>query len=346
MALRAFHDNPSIGGFGGESTPLLSVQDLLWSRNRKNTTKDHGKASSSSNHPSRPINHGSDGSGDAFCQIVKELVDNAVDACSSNETKKRIRVEIRPYSDPDIIDGNEQQDRRTLNETLVDDSRNEILQISVLDNGVGMDNIQNCVNAFHSSKRLGIDGDDSKEAELQTSGRYGIGLTLCLLHAQRLIPNSYACITSTTRESKHRTRAFFVVDTLGDSIECHREEVIDKRDPVESGTCVSLLVPVRQPLRRSVRIADNENLSNHKRYLTFAFNTLSISVQIPLHDMFGFSLFERVAHKQNLLGRDWQITLHAFDFVQTFILAWKCWHPLFRWYQFSFDHTYLWILTV
>jgi DNA topoisomerase VI subunit B len=246
MALQAFHANPSIGGFGGESTPLFAVRGPVRNRNQSTPPNSNEMVSVSSNHPSRPVNQGSDGSGDALCQIVKELVDNAVDACSSNEKHKRIRVEIKPYDTFHGVDGVE-DGRSNHDESEDDDSRNEILQISVLDNGSGMGNIQMCVNAFHSSKRHDIDADDSKEAELQASGRYGIGLTLCLLHAQRLIPNSYTCITSTTRESTHRTRAFFVVNTLGDAVECHREEVIDKKDPTESGTCVSLLVPVRKP---------------------------------------------------------------------------------------------------
>ena len=189
MALRAFHSNPSIGGFGGESSPSMNLLD---------TTGE---------------THLIQQDGDAFCQIVKELVDNAVDACCSTpEThNKRVKVEITPYN-----------------------SNEDILQVTISDNGCGMKDIQSCVDAFRSSKHTS-----------RTAGRYGIGLTLCLVHGQRLVPNSYACITSAIQKSKHFTRAFFVVDTDGDKVVCQKQEMILKTSPSESGTCVSLLVPVR-----------------------------------------------------------------------------------------------------
>jgi DNA topoisomerase VI subunit B len=192
MALRAFHANPSIGGFGGESTSAILLLD---SRKKKRNVGNLQQ------------------NGDALCQIVKELVDNAVDACETCETddkNHRVKVEILPYNDND-----------------------EILQVTISDNGCGMTNIQNCVNAFQSSK-----------GNSKTAGRYGIGLTLCLLHAQRLVPNSYGCITSATRETRHFTRALYFVDTRGDSVECQKTEKIPKTNKAESGTCVSLLVPV------------------------------------------------------------------------------------------------------
>jgi hypothetical protein len=67
-------------------------------------------------------------------------------------------------------------------------------------------------------------------------------LTLCLLHAQRCVPNSRACISSATPRSKFRTRAFFEVDKQEDVVKCVEEEVTASQQ--ESGTCVSLLVPV------------------------------------------------------------------------------------------------------
>jgi DNA topoisomerase VI subunit B len=192
MALRAFHANPSIGGFGGESTSAI----LLLDPNRK---QDVGHL---------PQN------GDALCQIVKELVDNAVDACETfrKDENQRVKVEILPNA-----------------------NNQDILQVTISDNGCGMADIQKCVDAFQSSK-----------GDTKTAGRYGIGLTLCLLHAQRLVPNSYACISSATKEARNFTRALYVVDTQGDTVECHKQEEIPKTNKAESGTCVSLLVPVSQ----------------------------------------------------------------------------------------------------
>lgn len=177
MALRAFHSNPCLGGFGGESSGSF-VQE-----------KDQS---------------------DAFAQIIKELVDNAVDACSGakdDAAKTRVRISL-------------------------EDQPESMLRITVSDNGCGMPDIQECVSAFSSTKTH------------QTAGRYGIGLTLCLLHAQRLVPKSCASITSATRDSKHFMRAKFVVDATNDQVKCVEEKEAPKSNRNESGTAVSLLLPV------------------------------------------------------------------------------------------------------
>jgi DNA topoisomerase VI subunit B len=212
MALRAFHSNPSIGGFGNEN----STTQLLGNPTILNKTTDGD--STDKNAHSDPHD-----SSDALCQIVKELVENAIDACqtaqkdsSRDHTVCRVKVEILPYR-------NHEKSPPTL-------------QVTVSDNGCGMKDIQACVNAFQSSK-----GGSSN-----TAGRYGIGLTLCLLHAQRLVSGTYSCITSATKEAHNFKRALFFVNTVGDSIECHREEDVEKGHATESGTCVSLLVPVSE----------------------------------------------------------------------------------------------------
>lgn len=188
MALKAFHDNPCIGGFGGEST--VSIGILI------PDSKDEDLVQN----------------GDALCQIVKELVDNAMDACKPKGRNQRVKVEIFPY-----------------------EHDNKILKIQVSDTGVGMSSIQDCVDAFQSNKgRL----------QSKTAGRYGVGLTLCMLHAQRLVSNSYCCITSATEKKEHYTRAFYVVDTNGDSVVCQKQERFRKPSHNESGTCVTVLVPV------------------------------------------------------------------------------------------------------
>jgi hypothetical protein len=230
MALRAFHSNPCIGGFGGESS---SVPVLLDPSGNHPKTGQHGRSSTSGSSSSPQ-------DGDAFCQIIKELVDNAVDACSTDgaatdtdtgtgtgtgtanpNPNQRVKVEIQPCNN-------------------FDSSRDdESLQVTISDNGCGMVDIQACVDAFQSTKNM-------PSTSAQTAGRYGIGLTLCLVHGQRLVPKSYACITSATRDATHFTRAFYIVDTEGDSVNCRKQEQIKKTHPFESGTCVSLLVPVSE----------------------------------------------------------------------------------------------------
>lgn len=199
MALRAFRANPCLGGFGGESSGRLKV-------NSHATEKDC----------------------DAFAQIVKELVDNAVDACHHSQDKGKQRIRV-------VIERLEQEDHDDAEYVGVD----YLLRVTVSDNGCGMADIQQCVNAFRSSKA------GNTPVEKDTAGRYGIGLTLCLLHAQRLVPDSCASITSATSDALHFTRASYVVDTEGDSVTCVKRELLPKTNPTESGTAVSLLVPVR-----------------------------------------------------------------------------------------------------
>ena len=147
-------------------------------------------------------------------------------------------------------------------------TKKELLRVSVNDNGVGMSSIEDCVEAFRTSKRSNdrfppdnsqssvgtgsMSGSAVGAAESQqpkpsgegrTAGRYGIGLTLCLLHSQRLCPNSVASITSATADAIQWTRASYVVDTEGDRVRCVKKELLDKKAG-ESGTMVSLLVPV------------------------------------------------------------------------------------------------------
>jgi hypothetical protein len=265
MALRAFHANPGIGGFGESTitTPASNYNDFeelsssYKNKNKKKTKNRKKKHGDDNNDDDKYTRENSNGNGDLLCQIVKELVDNAVDACRSScsraydhhdkeeerrtrNNQKRIKVEISPPPTKDA------------------DNDNSILQVTVSDNGCGMESIQDCVNAFHSSKRgddeegdnnnININNNTSKNSDNNnnnnhTSGRYGIGLTLCILHAQRCVPNSRVCITTVSAKSKHRTRAIFEVDKQGDSVDCVQEELTQASED-ESGTCVSLLVPV------------------------------------------------------------------------------------------------------
>lgn len=287
MALRTFRSNPSLGGFGGES----SAAQLAGRRGGGGGAVDQSLQDC-----------------DAFAQIIKELVDNAVDACcmSSHNSmiqgphgsghgsqKRRVRVVLERFEpNEDAADGdgsktNKTESRRQNGNAIGDSSHNrhheeggpsdndngvsateeeerdrsnddadEILRVTVSDNGCGMEDIQECVEAFRSSKaghhcirnkpgtETHANGNDRQQA--MTAGRYGIGLTLCLLHAQRLVPNSCASITSATPASPHFTKTQYVVDTEGDSVRCVELTWIPKTYPEESGTSISVLVPVSQ----------------------------------------------------------------------------------------------------
>lgn len=259
---------------------------------------------------------------DAFAQIVKELVDNAVDACCKasygktqiqkddrNDNIKRVRVVIEPFepssndrasssaedgteSRKALLDGTEteksenndreeagaisEQSNIEQKETDNEAERHnslvpnfELLRVTVSDNGCGMENIQDCVEAFRSSKADSKSNQQTNggrsssqshtkennpkqqeqqkqqcQEQLKTVGRYGIGLTLCLLHAQRLVPNSCASITSATVDATHFMKTQYVVDSEADSVRCVELSWIEKSCPGESGTSISMLVPV------------------------------------------------------------------------------------------------------
>ena len=119
MALWAFHNNPGIGGFGennpvifdGSRTNTSERDDGLERKKQRGSSKCGIQiANGSSNHSKDHLNKKATaisfsehliGESDLICQIIKELVDNAVDACRSPVSecrhemqKKRIRVDI------------------------------------------------------------------------------------------------------------------------------------------------------------------------------------------------------------------------------------------------------------
>ncbi len=328
MALRAFQNNPSIGGFGNESGLIIGRQED--ERQRQQHRNNEGVKSNPRSADGDDVKvvgrrvftkneslHRPQSGCDAFAQILKELVDNAVDACSSGvdsncgegafgnkrgqkgqkERKKakdkcrlkRVRVSIekvcsssssilsQPNKGCNVSEGgtpahesnafkNDQNKRQE-----VADGENDILRVTVSDNGCGMDDIEKCVSVFSTSKVGAVTNpmkDDSNDKESrsgseckknhnpvttsgslqsQTAGRYGIGLTLCLLHAQRLVPNSCAKIISSTSSKRCWTVAKFVVDTDRDTVICVEKKNFEKKGGSnESGTAVSLLVPVSE----------------------------------------------------------------------------------------------------
>jgi hypothetical protein len=229
--LEAFHANPALGGFGSESAGLSSGSSSL-----------------------------KEGDCDAFAQIVKELVDNAVDACRAGAAvaggggaSSTTTASARRRTAESTV-------KRRVQVRFTEVSPT-VLRVTVTDNGCGMACIQDCVEAFQTNKRGATVGATSTSAtNTTTAGRYGLGLTLCLLHAQRLVPNSTASITSATKEKPHFEQRDYVVDIAGatssssshgggdhndDCVKCVRVVEKPKDFPEECGTSVSLLVPVR-----------------------------------------------------------------------------------------------------
>lgn len=217
MAFRVFRSNPSIGGFGNESMTPSSGGG-----------KEKGKRQQEDEN----------GCGDAFAQILKELVDNAVDACSqcTKSDSGENDQDLQPKRVRVLITAIDSSDASTKSTGTNDET--SLFRIEVHDNGCGMQDIDKCVSAFSSSKANG------EEVQSETVGRYGIGLPLCILHAQRLVPGSVTKITSSTSGSPVMKWGTFGIDIEQDKVICCEKGVIVKKDKNMSGTVIKLLLPV------------------------------------------------------------------------------------------------------
>jgi len=180
-------------------------------------------------------------------------VDNAADACEACLFSNN----LGSSKEPDAIDYKrirvlfEEVNTMTAGSCSKTQSPKDLLKVTVSDNGIGMDHntIKSCVSAFSSSKsvkkgQILHTNDELAAEQVQTTGRYGIGLTLCLLHAQSLVKNSYAVITSTTKSCTSWNKLKYIVDDEKDKIVCVEEDSIEKSNSTNSGTFVCMLVPV------------------------------------------------------------------------------------------------------
>lgn len=203
MALRAFQCNPSLGGFGSESGIALATSRNKISSlenpaktstsggrsNNKNTKADNKNTEDHDEDHSMVLGKNptatNDGC-DAFAQIVKELVDNAVDACGSrgassrfhhskNTTMmmaeaildktvelKRVRVTIDRVKH-DIAATGDGDGVGVDGEGSSHTATRDILRVTVSDNGIGMQNIEQSVSAFCTSKAGSIADNESSQ---------------------------------------------------------------------------------------------------------------------------------------------------------------------------------------
>ena len=159
MALRTFRHNPSLGGFGGESS-------------------------------SSPLGDDDNAAVGAFCQIVKEIADNAVDACRGGQTvhnnNDNDKSNLRSIKSKKNTNNNTTTSFRIrVNfDPVTEDDGTQVMRLTVTDNGCGMQDIQNCVDAFQTTKGHNAtkiinhnNNNDNQQRDANTSGRYGIGLT-------------------------------------------------------------------------------------------------------------------------------------------------------------------------
>ena len=167
MALRTFRHNPSLGGFGGEFSSLPFLEE------------DDENAAVGAN---------------ALTQIVKEIVDNAVDACrgesnnhnsnyKDNNTRSTTSNAKNNRNNNSSPPGQSSFRIRINLDPVTEKDGTQVMRVTVTDNGCGMEDIQKCVDAFqtskgHNAENLGANQPQQRQQQVaKTSGRYGIGLT-------------------------------------------------------------------------------------------------------------------------------------------------------------------------
>ncbi|CAM9154151.1 unnamed protein product, partial [Choristocarpus tenellus] len=166
-------------------------------------------------------------------QTVKELVDNAVDACRNcrtNQGAPTVRVVLRRTNKL-------HQEKGHLNTTgLIDEGS---LELQVVDNGVGLTDIKGSLALFSSTKsghRL------SKNADTVQAGKYGLGLTLSLLYSQVHF-GGVIKVTSAAEHSAHWTLMRCRINTCTGEPTTDYSKTGEKPEGFSSGSDIRILVP-------------------------------------------------------------------------------------------------------
>ncbi|CAM9770243.1 unnamed protein product, partial [Pylaiella littoralis] len=123
--------------------------------------------------------------GQALVQTVKELVDNAIDACrcrSSEQDAPTVRVVLRRRPNRKDAEG---ESRVGESQELEEE---QPLELQVADNGAGLPDVTKALVLFSSTKSGHgslTPGDVSAPSAGTNAGKYGLGLTLSLLYSQQ-----------------------------------------------------------------------------------------------------------------------------------------------------------------
>jgi hypothetical protein len=175
----------------------------------------------------------------AIVQTVRELVENSKDAIMANTltdlriTKREIRISIS--NDAACID--------------------EVV-ITVTDDGIGMEDPSSCLCCFSSQR---IDADDH-QLLMSTTGKYGIGLSACMLYSQLMLGRE----TTTKIKSKIATNGLLRVTNFKFDLSTGQPIAVyeELSSPLlSSGTEVVIILPKRISTR-SLKIV----LNNLKMY--------------------------------------------------------------------------------
>ena len=147
----------------------------------------------------------------SLLQCVKELFENSIDAC-----KELLEVESSPSVSVVL--------------TMTEEDPNLVL-IHVTDDGVGMKNSQKLLRCFESTKVA--KGDYS-------TGRFGVGLSTCLIYS--LIHSNYPMrIITKTQSDELCSVTDFILDNSGNPIATNSS---DQTVSMISGTRISIYMPI------------------------------------------------------------------------------------------------------
>lgn len=141
----------------------------------------------------------------AFLQCIVELIENSIDACYTNVYPSCVMVSVNS-----IADG--------------------VLEIKVLDEGSGIENLLTILESFHTTK---------SGSQQRTIGKFGIGLTASLAYSFASSQAACRIITKSITKS-----SCDIIDITFDEIgkpAVHQNTSIPKLD-MKSGTMVKIYV--------------------------------------------------------------------------------------------------------
>ncbi len=173
----------------------------------------------------------------AIIQTVKELFENSVDACKGNVGDNLVgNITVMIGSVPE---------------------RNDILMIEVTDDGIGMQDPKKFLSCFESSK-----GSDDT---LLSTGRFGVGLSTCLIYSLLNTPCLMRIVTK-TRGSEEAVIIDFKLDAKGEPAVVQSKGVAIAE--LTCGTKISLYVPLQDlrllPGGESRQVSFGHNLLFYK----------------------------------------------------------------------------------
>eukprot|EP01032_Pedospumella_encystans_P009384 gene9384-11047_t len=153
----------------------------------------------------------------ALLQSVKELLENSLDACRSstslsNPTNKHISVSIKEI-----------------------DAMTCALEVS--DDGSGVSDALSILKVFCSSK----DGSNSRDSNPFATGRFGVGLSTCLVYSLDKCGTAMRMVTK-CKEQDSATIADYSMDRTGQP-QCVQNRSVNTEDLV-SGTKIRVVLPL------------------------------------------------------------------------------------------------------